>query len=131
MENLLNKIHSIWKDWHRQYRSTLTPVPYRPNHNSKRLNQFAWFLSSSLNFCFWAIAGLLLAIAFMLLTANLMWAFAIFLTALMVSPLIPIHWIAKLAIAALVSFPNEIAMYPITAIFLIWGFWVLIRKQKL
>jgi hypothetical protein len=49
------------------------------NHNSKRLNQFGWFLLSSLNFCFWAFAGLLLAIAFILLTANPMWAIAFFI----------------------------------------------------
>ncbi|MEL7039244.1 MAG: hypothetical protein AAFO04_27075 [Cyanobacteria bacterium J06592_8] len=129
MQHLLDEIHSTWKTWQRQYRSALTPVPYRPDFNSKRRYQFSCFLSDSLNFCFWAIAGLLLAIAFMLLTANLMWAIAFFLTALIISPLIPVHWIAKLAIAALVSFPMAIAIYSIVGILIIWGFWVLIPKQ--
>lgn len=130
MQHFLNSIRSTWTNWHQQNRSALTPVPYRPNFNSKRGYQFSCFLSNCLNFCFWIIAGLFLAIAFMLLTANVMWAIALFLTALVISPLMPIHWIAKLTIAALMSFSNETAIYPVMGLFLVWGFWTLMPKQK-
>lgn len=105
-----NKIHTVWKSWREQYKATLTPVPYRPSVNSKRLHRLSWIMAITFKFILWAIAGLFLVFAIMLLP-NLLWATAFFATALIVSPIVPVHWIAKLAIFTLIVLRNNLVLY--------------------
>ncbi|NEN92113.1 MAG: hypothetical protein F6K48_25710 [Okeania sp. SIO3H1] len=121
-----NRIYTVWESWKEAYKVTLTPVPYRPKINSKRLYRLSLALVVALKFILWTIAGLFLAIAIILLP-NL-WAIAFLLAALIVSPVAPIHWIAKLAISTVIVFPWPTSYYLVVGLFCLLLFCVFWKK---
>ena len=91
------------------YRRSLTPYPYVAGKNSDFLYRSSKWLAKGLDLIFWIEVSLFVILAIALFSTNLFWALTFLISAVLICPLVPIHFAAKLVLSVFAVLPPSIA----------------------
>ncbi|MEM9215667.1 MAG: hypothetical protein AAGD25_15170 [Cyanobacteria bacterium P01_F01_bin.150] len=102
------------------YRRSLTPSPFVEGKNSKFLHSSSQWLANGLDIIFWGMSGLFVMLAIASFSANVAWAITLLISAILVCPLVPIHFVAKLCLATFSVFPPSLSLSMIVVLGVLW-----------
>lgn len=107
------------------YRRSLTPYPFVKGKNSEFRYKSSVWLIRGLDILFWGMSSLFLILAIAIFGSNPLWAITLLISVVLVCPLVPIHFGAKLGLAAFGVFPPSVALPLCAAVLVLWGVGVL------
>ena len=92
------------------YRRSLTPFPFVDGKNSESRYKGSVWMARGVDALFWLISTLSFVLGLASLSTNVAWGIALLVSAVLVCPLVPVHFVAKLCLSAFSVFPPSLAL---------------------